>query len=121
LPLAQGCTHIVHHLRKSDEENYGAELRIEVNKHFRHRSVSGAYSVDEEPVLGDGIAIKEELCTHGAHVQKIVDQAGDPLKEREAGARFEHEKRGSLLKEQANNNGAPVREGQEELKIKGYF
>jgi hypothetical protein len=63
-------------------------------------------------VFADGIRIKKESSTSICLSQEVGGKSRDPLEDRESSTGFEHEKRDSLLKKKADDDGRPNMKGQ---------
>ena len=67
------------------------------------------YRVDKKPVLCvDGILVEEKGSTDETLIEKVRCQSRKPPEYVEAGTGLEHEEGDRLLKEQADNDGAPL-------------
>lgn len=80
---------VVHHLHKRDEEDDRSK------------------GVDEEPVLGDGLRVEEELRGGCRLAEEVRCQGGNPGEQLEASVGFQDEQSDGLLQEQTNDDSWP--------------
>ena len=58
-------------------------------------------------ILGDGHWVEEERGTGKGLLEEIFGEERDPLEDREAGARLEHEHGDCLLQDEAHDDSSP--------------
>ena len=67
-----------------------------------------AHRVDEEPMSGNHVRVKEELRADIALLEEVRSEVGDPLENGEACAGLEHEHGDRLLCEEADDDRWPA-------------
>jgi len=82
---------VVHHLDECDEEDDGGK------------------DSNEEPMLVPCCLVEEEGTSSLGSPEEVASKSCDPLENRETSAGLEHEERDDLLKEQADNDGRPLK------------